>query len=587
MAMSADQDNRSPGLDLGPVPLLDWLPGETLFSICSRQHRFWGHTHSWTTAAILFGGRQSGTQHDLPNHLDDFVARTGQALGTASAVALSRTLLSFYRPFLSVQTVENAVAAMRSGSVAHLKFNLGLLTSRFRANHPLKSCPACRLQDRADFGWSYWHIDQQFPGVWTCPRHAVALQESTMKATGVGRFLWTLPTDDLPFEPVHQPDGARLVRWCSLSDFIVKLVEADSPPGWLHGDQLQAALLAEVRSRGWMSAMGSLRVKPMAGEFLAYCRELSSIRELTALPKTTEEAVQHLGRLLRPLRTGTHPLRLLTVAHWLFESAEELCRALDHQAGALPPVAGYSAPLSGVVDGRSAIHSEVIERILKGDAVSTVARQIGIDIATAKGWAARDGISTPRRASILRPAVIEKLKSDLGSGADKDQAARQHGISISTVNRILRTEVGLHTQWQVARERQAREEARSSWEGLLAIHGRQGTKFLRAADPRTYAWLYRNDHAWLLTHSPVRLSASLPGSPSVLWDERDRTLKAAVDVAVLELRRLSSDKPLRLWQVYQRVPDLKAKLAHLDRLPLTARALELAVARRKRRADRT
>lgn len=60
-------------LDLPVSPLLQWLPDETLFSLCSRHHRLWGHPHAWQTSLLLFGGRRTGAQHDFPGSLDDLV----------------------------------------------------------------------------------------------------------------------------------------------------------------------------------------------------------------------------------------------------------------------------------------------------------------------------------------------------------------------------------------------------------------------------------------------------------------------------------------------------------------------------------
>lgn len=562
------------------MPLLEWLPGETLFSLCSRQHGYWGHRHSWSTATLLFGGRQSGTQHDLPNQLDQFAERTGRVLGTAEGIAQERTLLHYYRPFLSENELGNAVLAMRSKSVAHLKFKLGLLTSRFRANHPLKACRTCMQLDQAEHGWTYWHLDHQFPGVWTCLSHGTVLHESRVKSSGVSRFLWTLPSSEDLFVEAPTPTDALLNRWRSLAELIVKLISTSELPGWLAADRMQSALLAAVGTRGWMTSMGTLRLKPMAGDFLRYCQDLQSIREFGGLPRTAEEAERQLGRLLRPLRSGTHPLRLLTLAHWLFGNASALRQGLDRGATILPvPEAEeLNPPPAGTHNDVE--RRKVVARIQKGEAPSAVARGMGIDVATAKAWAAQAGIATGRRASVIKPAVLNALKVDLEGGMDKQAAAQRHGISVSSVNRILRTEVGLSRQWRTARENGARAKARGTWEELLAVHSHQGTKFLRAADPAAYAWLYRNDLAWLRAHTPTRQPISPASSETRLsWDERDLVLKAAVEGAVLELQQLIPDKQLRLWQIYQRIPELKAKLSRLDRMPLTSRALELALAR--------
>ena len=158
-------------LDLGGAGLLEPLPDETLFSLCSRQHRIWGGPNARETCALLFGGSRIGTQHDIPSGLGQLECRTRGQWGSASTLAARRTLMRFYEPFVDEQLFDEAIASMRAPSVAHLKFRLGLLTSRFRANHPLKACRVCMEQDRHDHGWAYWHLPHQYPGVWVCPVH--------------------------------------------------------------------------------------------------------------------------------------------------------------------------------------------------------------------------------------------------------------------------------------------------------------------------------------------------------------------------------------------------------------------------------
>ena len=103
-----------------PPSLLNWLPGETLFSLVSRQHAFWGYTGASETSTILFGRRQAGTHHDFPNELDEFWARTGGVLGTPDDLALDHTLLSYYRPFSSDGLISDCLAMMGGKSVNHL-----------------------------------------------------------------------------------------------------------------------------------------------------------------------------------------------------------------------------------------------------------------------------------------------------------------------------------------------------------------------------------------------------------------------------------------------------------------------------------
>ncbi len=72
------------------------------------------------------------------------------------------------------------------------------------------------------------------------------------------------------------------------------------------------------------------------------------------------------------------------------------------------------------------------------------------------------------------------------------------------------------------------------------------------------AWLYRKDPDWLQQN---RANAGETPSPraSVKWDERDESLKDAVQRTVLALKHQGNGK-IRLWQIYQAVLELKAKL---------------------------
>jgi hypothetical protein len=62
-----------------------------------------------------------------------------------------------------------------------------LLTSRFRAHHPLKACEYCFVEDVRDHGWAYWHPQVQVtPRVWS-PR-SVPLGHTVARPSRIGRF---------------------------------------------------------------------------------------------------------------------------------------------------------------------------------------------------------------------------------------------------------------------------------------------------------------------------------------------------------------------------------------------------------------
>ena len=566
--------------------MLPWLERETLFSLASRHHRLWGFGSSWSTTELLFGGHRAGTYHDLPGALDEFAARTCGTFGSADKVARERTLLRFYRPFMASDDVAAVVSTMRGTSVAHLKFRLGLLTSRFRANHPLKACDSCMQDDLRDHGWVYWHLDHQYPGVWICPRHGDLLLESTLKSTGVERFLWHLPTAEAltrnwePSSPAVRSDLA------SFTTLVVALVEHPAEDGWLAQERVQATLRRSMAERGWMTSGGSVRLAAASSDYLRHCAALREVPELASLAATEDEAKTQVGRLLRPLRSGTHPLRLLVAIHWLFGTPAEFLAFHSLSKGPVNEEVTSTAPAPRSVSSEpeGALRAQLFDLLESGTSVTAAAGELGIDVATAMAWAAQAAIPVGRRPKVVKGKLRQSLVKKLRQGADKADVAASHGVSVPTVTRILRTEIGLHSAWTTARFEAAKRRARGAWLELLAQHRSMGTKLLRAMDPATYAWLYRNDRTWLDGNRPDRTARNTTSRTSrVRWDERDQALSLAVQRAAVELSDRIEGRPLKLWQVYQAVPELKAKLSVLDRLPLTQEALRHVLGPQRRR----
>lgn len=188
-----DQRNLSGFDSLSAMP--QWLPGETIFSLASRYHALSANRLPSKTCKALFGHPRQGCQHDFPTRLDEF-SRRAQLSENARDVALRHTILPFYLPLRSEAESEAAVQALAIPQPGVLKFRLGILTSRFRANHPLKACPHCIADDVRSHGVGYWHVEHQLPGVWFCRQHGAVLRTSRLKSSGVARFGWLLPTPD-------------------------------------------------------------------------------------------------------------------------------------------------------------------------------------------------------------------------------------------------------------------------------------------------------------------------------------------------------------------------------------------------------
>jgi len=207
---------------------------------------------------------------------------------------------------------------------------------------------------------------------------------------------------------------------------------------------------------------------------------------------------------------------------------------------------------------------------------------MGIDVQTAIAWGAKAGYQASRRPKTLKPIVLQELIAALKTGLDKTAAAKKFSISVTTVTRILRSEVGLQRAWHEARFNLSREQAKSSWIAATSEFPHVGIKALRNLEPAAYAWLYRNDREWLLAAcDSVRLQ-SRPSIPErVDWHSRDLSLSAAVIRTAAKIAAVEKSKQVPLWRIYQVLPELKAKLTALKRLPLTKAAIKNVTGRRQ------
>ena len=582
-------NTQCPGNDLlGSLPILAWLPHEPLFSSVSRYHLISGNRLASVTCQQFFGSSRAGTQHDFPCRLDELERRTSGLLGNAESIIRDHTILPYFLPFRAPEDEADAIAAMRSNAIGSLKFRLGLLTSSFRANHPLKACLECMKADLADYGTPYWHLGHQYPGVNICTEHCTPLLHATVKANGVERFLWQLPnrqqlelsTDLLALGSAsHQ----KLTELAQLASGVASVpVGIHFEPARLTQVYRKRLTLMGLTSRG-----GRLNVARIGQEFSWAMRDVHRRCEFRGALTNNEEAGSRLARLLRPARSGTHPLRHLILIQWLFCDWTTFLRAYDASQDEPQPEACPVASQAGeklahqLVDPR-APH---LVRLLQVEmlSVSAAAIVVGVDTTTAMVWAARAGHSTSRRAKVLKPPIRKLLIRDLGNGLDKRVVADRFGVSVQTVTTLLRTEVGLHQRWCDALHSRRRSRARTAWLHAREKFGVDGIKAVRTREPSAYAWLYRNDRAWLIQQNEFLPSGIAGNHSSVKWDERDTHLAKAVLDAALQLDGSHPGKRLLLWQLAQKLPELKAKLGALHRLPLTERAIRLVV--RSRRAN--
>ena len=117
---------------------------------------------------------------------------------------------------------------------------------------------------------------------------------------------------------------------------------------------------------------------------------------------------------------------------------------------------------------------------------------------------------------------------------------------------------------------------RDEWLKLVAVNPDCGVKKLRRLNSRgrIYAWLYRNDYQWLMTHCPAK-EASFESHRVVdypAWDSKNVSLLTS---SYAEFFQLESRPRLTTSHLIQQLPRANSVQKHLADLPLTKQWLDL------------
>ena len=333
--------------------------------------------------------------------------------------------------------------------------------------------------------------------------------------------------------------------------------------------------MSRLKDRGLIKESW-LQIKPreLGVQFSEHAQVLRVTPELTALPNTVDEAIAFARKMITP-RTGTHPLRHLVWINWLFGGWDEFFQAYENFSEGIAIEPDLLPPASTADNPKK---TELINLLTKeGLTITGGAKRLGIDFGTAAAWATKAGIKVPARPSKMTPKIRDEMIRALNNGDDKKVIATSHDLSISTVTKLLSTEVGLSEAWHKAQFRNAQESHRQVWQAVITNNPNIGVKAVRVLEPATFMWLYRHNREWLTEESAKLSKAPRQNHSNVDWDARDEALAQQVKETALKLFEENPHKRILLWMIYQRLPDLKAKLAKLERLPLTKSAITSAL----------
>jgi len=175
-------------------PLL--LPGELLYSGLARFGLLRGIASPKALMNELYGRANMVATVDLPNNIGDLVAGLQPSMSKTADLVNNHTLFRYYTAFQSPGQREAGWTAMLGGE-GSVHFLLG--ASVFRTGRPdhLQFCPNCLDEQEKNYGFPYWRIIDQLPGVVVCAKHERRLRRSGVRLAAINRHAYVPLTRDL------------------------------------------------------------------------------------------------------------------------------------------------------------------------------------------------------------------------------------------------------------------------------------------------------------------------------------------------------------------------------------------------------
>lgn len=555
-------------------PELKWLPEESVYSLCSRYHVVNGYTAFHQTTQDIFQHHYLGSSHDLPTRLDYFAARFNEQLGTAEEIATQHTILPFFHGFRDGDYAADSVAGLTGKAGTNLKYRLGLLTGNQGASHPLKSCSECVTADRDKFGVSYWHLNHQIPGAAMCSIHRQPLLISLEKAYGYQRFGWVLP--EYSERPSLGPFSAEFVEQSIALQGVIEGYFSEASSSCFFAPYTVAlACAAELKELGHATKGGSYRWEPISERLLDWLDPLIGTPYISYLPRTPSQAGQFVAQTVRAVKYGrqTHPLNNLIVICWLFGSWANFVDKYDAAERDQHSTTLAEYPPEPSQEAENPKEREVLELLKSGSSIRQAALTSGVDIQAAVCWAKAAGHDFTRRGKSDKAAGVERATQMLNRGKNKDCVVLQSGLSIATINRLIRSDPSMQLAWINTQHERRKAIHRHYWSRLGQFNPDMTTQQIRVISPASYSWLYRNDREWLMDSNKRTNLGSSGNYSSIQWDKRDRHYAEQIYKAAEKLHELYAGSAIPQHEIRRAVPEISKKLSHLSRLPLTHKAL--------------
>lgn len=542
------------------------LPDETLHSQVSRYHRLSGNLDDRLTLQEVFGSHSLVATSLLPSHLSAMSSRLPERAATPADVLLEEgTLFPYYRPLLRQAQIARCIRAANSTDARDLKISLGMVAGRLGGQNPLRLCDRCVVDDINLYGTPYWHRAHQLPGVLFCPRHKCLLLEPDRAWAHLQRQNLFLPDTVHRTQVVCSPavESHHIPALIKLAELSERLLISKLLP--LTAEVLRMFYLSRASQFGWLTRHGRIQCDAIDSIGRSCCHRFPDLPDFNflRLPENDVARGSWMLQLLRKQRRASAPIRHLVLLLLLDSTWNDVSKFFSCYLSR-PPNRERQTNKSGRV---SQCPQALNDMLKNGCSLREISRKTGIAVTTLRINAERAGLTPTTRAKALKGAKLDDVKKDLCSTTSLDQIAHVHGISLVSLYRILRADAALaHTRESLLLQRERETRRKRFAEDLKRMPARRS---------KDYAWLYRNDQAWLQDSiKSITFGCATARQTRVDWSARDELF--AQQVRAIAEQLYDELPPVRVsrTRIIRSVGRQALIEKFMHRLPLTSTALK-------------
>ncbi|GAB2922351.1 TnsD family Tn7-like transposition protein [Rheinheimera gaetbuli] len=457
---------------------LSLQPNETLYSVLSRIAISMGYPTAGIALQLLFGSKNKQLSSAFISVIPQLSELTGIDRRTLTEY---HTVLPLFRSFVPKERYQVALVELADGRNATLDKLLSTSANGMKLSGEMRYCPLCCKEQTQRYGYPYWYIHHQLPGVYVCLKH-----QQVLIAVKVIRKKLALPGDT---NILHYAKRDLLLKLATFATDAWKM-----PLVNYCAKRYRHCIRERLDRSGYGTEQGRIRQEKWQREFTANWTAYSYIPDIAELLEN--EAGLYLQSFFYNEVKVLSPLKNLLVLACLFDSWQdfkEFYRLFDEQKN--------EEQESPVITDKAVRVPHYIPD--QHGSLRSFAKRINCSVITAKKIALQQGVQIDRRPQLLFGAERDMIKQLLKDGLSTAAIAAKIACSVASVEQILTQNPDIVALRKNLRLKNTRQKHRTTIRLLLNNHSGWRRSDVQNEARAAYTWLYKHDSDWLYQQLPA------------------------------------------------------------------------------------